>query len=196
MVYKGKARYVAPVSVYNWTGFYIGANAGGGWVRNRFEDLYFNGSGFVGGISGQFRVPLGSTNFYTGIGASVLGSTISGTNAGITSDVRLLVPVDGILGTTFFPSGSRWPFSVYGFGGLAVGNVRYSSPPFSATQTMTGWTVGAGLEVQFAPNWSADLKWRYFDLGTANVSVFPGFTSPVAERGNVITTGVNYRFSP
>lgn len=183
----------ARVSVFHVTG-YLGVEMGGGWVENRFEDLRFNGSGFLGGISGQVRVPLGSSGFYTGIGASVLGSTISGTNAGITSDVRLLVPVDGILGTTFLLSGSQWPLSVYGFGGLAVGDVRFSSPPFYATQTMTGWSAGAGFEVQFTPNWSAGVKYRHFDLGTANFSVFPGVTSPVTERGNAITTGVNYHF--
>lgn len=195
MVRKGKLA-AAPVPIFNWTGFYIGGEAGGSWIRNRFEELGFNGTGFLGGISGQFRVPLGSSGFYTGIGASVLGSTISGTDAGIKSDVRLLVPIDGIFGTTYLPSGLQWPISFYGFGGLAVGDVQFSSSPFSATQTMTGWSAGAALEVLLTPNWSADVKYRHFDLGKANYSLFPGFTSSVTERGDAITSGLNYHFGP
>jgi outer membrane immunogenic protein len=40
---RAPARYVAPVSVYNWTGFYAGIEGGGGWGFARQRDaLGFN----------------------------------------------------------------------------------------------------------------------------------------------------------
>ena len=47
-------------------------------------------------------------------------------------------------------------FLVYGTGGAAFGNVRANFPndPVSSA-TKAGWTVGAGVEVALARNWSA-----------------------------------------
>jgi len=172
----------------------LSGELGGGWSRNGFEDFNFNGSGFVGGVSGQFNFPI-SGNTYAGLSVSVLGSGISGTTADpITSNIRLLVPIDGILGATFMPSGLQWPLSVYGFGGLAIGDVNISAPPFSATQTMTGWSIGVGGDLQLSPTWSVGVKYRHFDLGTANFSIFPGGTSLVTERGDMVTGTLSYRF--
>ncbi len=172
----------------------VSGELGGGWVRNGFEDFNFNGSGFVGGVSGEFDWRFGG-NTYAGLSVSVLGSGISGTMPDpTTSNVRLLVPVDGILGATFMPRGLQWPLSVYGFGGLAIGDVNISAPPFSATQTMTGWSVGVGGELQLSPAWSLGVKYRHFDLGTESFSVFPGGTSLVTERGDMVTGTLSYRF--
>jgi outer membrane immunogenic protein len=128
--------------------------AGGGWTRNGFEDSNFTGSGFIGGGSGEFDVPIAGGT-YGGLSVSVLGSSISGsTSDPITSKIQVLVPIDAVLGATFTPSDFRWPLSIYAFGGLAIGDVKASVPPFSATQTMTGWSIGIGGEIQLTPSWS------------------------------------------
>ncbi len=172
----------------------ISGELGGGWSRNGFEDFNFNGSGVIGGVSGQFNFPIG-TGTYAGLSVSVLGSGISGTTPDpITSNIRLLVPIDGIVGTTFMTSGLQWPVSVYGFGGLAIGDVNINVPPFSTTQTMTGWSIGVGTELQLSPTWSVGVKYRHFDLGNANFSVFPGATSLVTERGDMVTGTLSYQF--
>jgi opacity protein-like surface antigen len=112
----------------------------------------------------------------------------------MTSNVQLLVSIDGVLGATFKPSGWQWPLSIYGFGGLAIGDVNISAPPFSATQIMTGWSIGVGADLQLWPTWSMGVKYRHFDLGNANFSVFPGGTSLVTERGDMVTGTLSYRF--
>src|ERR1700730_8984987 len=52
---RAPARYVAPVSVYNWTGFYLGIEGGGGWGFAQQRDaLGFNSGGYnvSGGLVG------------------------------------------------------------------------------------------------------------------------------------------------
>jgi hypothetical protein len=38
------------------------------------------------------------------------------------------------------------------------------------------------------------LKYRHFDLGNATFSVFPGSTSLVSERGDMVTGTLSYQF--
>src|SRR5262245_65836810 len=110
----------------------LSLEAGGGWARNGFEDSIFNGRGFVGGISGELNFPIGGVA-YTGLGVSVLGSGISGTISDpITSHIRLLVPVDAIIGLTFTP----WDVSIYCFGGVVIGAVKVIYRPFSGYHAM------------------------------------------------------------
>jgi opacity protein-like surface antigen len=75
-------------------------------------------------------------------------------------------------------SARRWPLSLYGFGGLAIGDVNISASPFSAALTMGGWSIGVGADLQLSPNWSVGLKNRHFDLGNATFTVFPGRHQP------------------
>jgi outer membrane immunogenic protein len=181
----------------------LSGELGWGGSSNGFEDYRFSGNGVIGGISGQVNFPIGGGAYtgelgggaFTGFGGSVLGSGVSGSKSDpITSNIRLLVPIDGIIGVTFAPNGGRWPLSLYGFGGLAIGDVNINASPFSATQTMGGWSVGLGADLQLSPNWSVGLKYRHFDLGNATFSVFPGGTSFVSERGDMVTGTLSYRF--
>jgi outer membrane immunogenic protein len=171
-----------PVAVAH--GFKLGLEAGGGWARNGFEDSVFNGRGFVGGASAQWDFPVGGVA-YTGLAVSLLGSSTSGTIADpITSHIRLLVPIDAIVGLTFTPSA----VSVYGFGGFAIGDIKVTIPPFGATQSMAGWSIGVGADVQITPVVSAGVKYRHFDLAKQDFSVFPGEPpSLVRERGDTVT---------
>ena len=63
-----------------------------------------------------------------------------------------------------------------------------------------GWTVGAGAEWGFAPNWSVKAEYLYYDLGNSTVlgtdPAFPAFaTSTTFENtGHIGRVGINYRF--
>jgi outer membrane immunogenic protein len=166
----------------------FGVEAGGGWAHTSFEETNdFNGRGFIGGGSAELNYPIGSIT-YIGLGVSVLGSGISGTIAApITSHIRLLVPIDSIIGLTF------GALSVYGFGGLAIGDVKVSVPPLSATQAMAGWSTGIGADVQLTPVLSAGVKYRHFDLTKQDFSIFPDSPSLVRQRGAAVTGTLNWR---
>jgi outer membrane immunogenic protein len=166
----------------------LGLEAGGGWAHNSFEESNdFTGRGFIGGASAEFNYPIGAIA-YIGLSASVLGSGITGTIADpITSHIRLLVPIDSTIGLTF------GDISMYGFGGLAIGDVKISVPPLSATQAMAGWSVGIGADVQLTRALSAGVKYRHFDLAKQDFSIFPDGPSLVRERGDIVTGTLSWR---
>jgi len=97
-------------------------------------------------------------------------------------------------------------FLVYGTGGAAFGNVRasFSNGPASAA-TEAGWTVGAGVEVAFAPNWSAKGEYLFVNLAdgscTTDCAIVDVSGTPVIPNATVkfnesiVRGGVNYRFS-
>jgi outer membrane immunogenic protein len=69
-----------------------------------------------------------------------------------------------------------------------------------ASETRSGWTVGAGLEYALTRNWSAFLQYNYMRFGTRDL-LFVGITAAVGdetedirENINVVKVGINYRF--
>ena len=100
----------------------------------------------------------------------------------------------------------RWTdFLVYGTAGAAFGNVQasFSNDPVSSA-TEAGWIVGAGVEVAFAPNWSAKAEYLFVDLAngscTTNCAIADASGTPiipnVAVKFNesIVRGGVSYRF--
>jgi outer membrane immunogenic protein len=95
-------------------------------------------------------------------------------------------------------------------GGAAFGHIKNAftfflgdAVAFSITQNemKAGWTVGAGVEHMFAPNWTARAEWRYVDLGKSGVTCMPGTLScadsPSGAFSNALMLGligVNYKF--
>jgi outer membrane immunogenic protein len=92
----------------------------------------------------------------------------------------------------------RW--LVYAKGGAAWAHDRYSTNFYTfpgtveLTDTRFGWTVGAGVEYAFAPQWSAKLEYNYMDFGTKNVAFAPGRLTDVNQQINAVKLGVNYKF--
>jgi outer membrane immunogenic protein len=86
---------------------------------------------------------------------------------------------------------------------LCAGGVTCGSGG-SFSHTMTGWTVGSGVEVKlWSSNWSAKFEYLYVDLG----SYIDGVSQPAAAAGstfayntsshfrdNIVRAGINYRF--
>ena len=79
----------------------------------------------------------------------------------------------------------------FGTGGLAFGELRATTFGVSESHTNAGWTLGAGAEVGFAPNWSAKVEYLYVDLANSNF-VITGASN--GYRFGLIRAGVNYRF--
>ncbi len=99
----------------------------------------------------------------------------------------------------------------YATGGLAYGHVKSFTHIFSAPGNpeligtedswKVGWTIGAGVEHMFAPNWSVKGEYLYYDLGNSNVNLLPAGGAPefalisYKNTGHIIRAGLNYHFS-
>jgi outer membrane immunogenic protein len=146
-----KAPYTAPVSLYNWTGFYIGADVGGAWasqdvtsvacaICNQFPASgTLKGSSLLGGVYAGYNFML-TPQFLVGIEGdwnfAHLDDTITapseltdGTpdvagSSGIdwSHDVKWLASIRGRLGWAIMPNAL-----LYATGGAAWSKVDYSA---------------------------------------------------------------------
>lgn len=192
--------YKAPPPVattYNWSGFYLGANGGGGWGDSHWQGI--GRVGVSGGLAG------GTAGYNWQFGQTVLGlegdvdwAGLSGTNTSAicpggscgTSDTWLST-VRGRAGYAF---GSILPYVT---GGLAVGDIRATAPGLpGGSATNAGWTVGGGIEFALPGNWSAKAEYLHVDLGSFNCGTDCGGApnENVSMRDNIFRAGVNYHF--
>jgi outer membrane immunogenic protein len=75
-------------------------------------------------------------------------------------------------------------------GGLPVAFATTGAP-------RSGYTIGAGVEYMFAPNWSAKAEYQYYNFGSANF-IAPAVLIPngsFTTDDHVFRVGVNYRFN-
>jgi outer membrane immunogenic protein len=194
--------YTAPALVYNWTGFYIGGHVGGAFVGD--NSLQSSDARFLGGVQAGFDYQF-APNWV--LGAEAQYSWLNnGTNNGVTFPAGTVVTgnVANQIGSVTGRLGYTWgPGLLYAKGGYAWrdGNnlgVSVGGAPqaFAATNSKDGYTVGAGLEYMFAPNWSAKAEYQYYNFGNTTITAGP---APVVgarfrDDEHSVKVGVNYRF--
>ena len=195
--------YTAPQAVYNWTGFYIGGNIGGAFAGG--NSLEGSGGRFMGGVQGGADYQF-ANNWV--IGAEAQYDWLSNNNnGGVTFPAGTLVTANtNQIGSVTGRLGYAWgPTLLYAKGGYAfrdnsLGVTDGAGTPLAFATTGNrddGYTVGAGLEYMFAPNWSAKVEYQYYNFG--NTTFAAG--SPVDLVGtrfhndeHTVKAGLNYRF--
>ena len=207
-----KAPMVAPVMApgYNWTGFYIGANAGYNWGRTSFVDRDgFNtvpgdnwtnkNNGFTGG--GQLGYNWQTGNFVFGLEADLGYLNAKGSGTAAASCTFFACDTVGSTSSDFYATvrgrlGLAWNnWMIYGTGGGIGINTRTSvidgcflAPcgfaTMNATDTSfrTGWTAGGGVEVAVGGPWTVKAEYLYYDIGSKTVAA-PAFFPPAAAPG-------------
>ena len=127
---------------YDWSGFYLGINGGGGWGRSNWSA---NNTGFGvngGQVGGTFGYNRQLGNFVFGLEGDIDWSGLNGTGSsagcpgGCSTSETWLSTVRGRIGYAF----DR--VMPYATGGLAVGDIRASMPGFAG-----GTSTNAGLDV-------------------------------------------------
>jgi outer membrane immunogenic protein len=193
-----KAPPAPPVTpAYNWSGFYIGLNGGGGWGHSYWDSSAtgINTSGAVAGGTAGYNYQIG--NAVLGVEGDIDWANLKGSStstlcpAGCSTSDSWLSTVRGRLGYAF---GGVLPYVT---GGLAAGDIQASSPGFpGATADRAGWTAGGGIEFALPGNWTAKAEYLHVDLGRFNCGVncngLP--TDNVSMHDNLVRAGINYRF--
>lgn len=188
-----KAPAYVPPPLYNWTGFYVGINGGGGFGRSDFSGAFTTGSfdtsgGLFGGTLG-YNWQMNQVVF--GLEGDIDWSNIRGSAAcgGTSCETKneWLGTVRGRLGYT-----GLWDRVMpYITGGLAVGNIKADIAGVgSSNETKAGWTIGGGVEAALAGPWTAKVEYLYVDLGEG--STIAG--SDASFKTNIVRAGLNYRF--
>ena len=205
------------VQAYNWTGFYVGVNAGVGFGRSKTD---INGGIFdprsrVGGLGGvgggqigynwQYGNFLGFGNVVLGLEADIQGAGLNdnrtctlvcAAGAGVNVNQKLdwFGTARGRIGV------ATGPVLSYFTGGFAYGNVKSRVTDFtgvindSFSSTRTGWTIGSGVEAALAGNWTGKIEYLYVDLGTQRgVGTLGAYTFNSQVREHIFRAGLNYR---
>jgi outer membrane immunogenic protein len=170
-----------PLNAYSWAGPYLGGNLGYEW--GSVSNNPAKPSGFVGGVQAGY-------NFQNGPWVFGVEGDIQATGADDTfAPWKFSNPWFGTLRGRAGYAFSNVLF--YGTAGLAFGELRAQTFGWTESHTSAGWTIGAGAEVGFAPNWSAKLEYLYIDLSTSQFAI-TGVSNGYS--ASVVRAGVNYHF--
>ena len=187
-----KAPAYIPPPVYNWTGFYVGINGGGGWGRSSFSDPFasgsFNTSGALAGGTVGYNWQM--NQFVFGLEGDVDWSDIRG--SAICGGVTTCRVRNDWLGTARGRLGYAFDrIMPYVTGGLAVGDIKTSIDGVgSARDTKAGWTAGGGIEAAIAGPLTAKVEYLHVDLGHGSAIL----GSNAKFNADIVRAGLNYRF--
>jgi outer membrane immunogenic protein len=206
----------SPVPYYNWTGLYVGANAGGGFGNPNWYDYtdmaggaYNATSGLIGGTIGynamtlapfvlSEEVDLDASRFRTTISTTPVCAPGCQFRSDWVGTARLRF---GVAMDKFLP---------YVTGGLSFAQLStdISGTPFGTQSKINlSWVVGAGVEYLLWDRWSAKIEYLYIDSSGITCDVACGQTNiPPTAAGSfsqnsvsfnlhesVVRLGVNYR---
>jgi outer membrane immunogenic protein len=212
---------VAPI--YDWSGFYIGLNGGGGWNRSCWTNTALFGvatvpsapegclTGSGGTAGGQAGYRWQSDNWVFGVEAQGNWADFNGTAASLAFPlVTNQMKVDAF-GLFTGQVGYAWNNALFYLkGGAALTDNKYAGIVTAsglqlgtANDTRWGGTVGVGIEYGFAPNWSAAIEYDHLFMSTQNIGftgVAPGNlgigtrNDSIDQNIDMVTARVNYRF--
>jgi outer membrane immunogenic protein len=212
----------------------VGANALSTAINTIPNTLNTRSDGIVGGAQIGYNVQV--NKIVWGVEADFSGANLSGsasrtgsafsppdTNSlpfSITADAQkkldYLGTFRGRVGYTPVPT-----LLLYATGGLAYGHVTSSTTVAdipqgiattpasgSASQGLTGWTVGGGFETAIASNWTLKAEYLYYDLGHLSYALSPSMATDTSKttsygiinttvnadmKGNIVRLGLNYK---
>jgi outer membrane immunogenic protein len=203
---------------FAWTGCYVGAHFGGSGGRKEVSQssgglaeagvssVSANTGGLIPG--GQIGCDYqGPGNWVFGVQGSLSAYTLRGETEfpnGSDSETGDFTVKANWLASATGRVGYAWnPWLFYATGGVAWVHDNYQISgdtfDFTAGDTRTGWTLGAGIEYVFWGNWSADLRYQHYDFGSKTLT-FNDSLSSLSTVANTkqwidaVTLGLNYHF--
>jgi len=208
---------VLPAPMDSWSGFYVGIQSGGIWgdadvdYKTLKHNFGFNTTkgldlnGFIGGIYGGYNWLLendwlvgieGEWNYVSADDTGPITNTPGwATKLEQNWDASLRLRAGKVMGDSL----------LYVTGGVAWGSFDLdaydSANPadgFHGNYTLTGWTLGAGLEYKLTENIHARIQYRYTDYGDDTKRIAsnpPNFIDAKLDYdAHMVTVGISYRF--
>src|SRR5262249_33560938 len=169
-VYKAPA---AAAPLFNWTGFYIGANVGYGSAHADFSVPGATGTDDLNGVigGGQIGYNWQAGNWIFGLEGDFQGAdqhdntTVTGIGS-MDNSVSWFATIRGRVGYAIAPT-----WMIYATGGGAFANFKSTTTlvgigTSTSETTNGGWSAGAGIEAAINRNWSWKVEYLHFDVGT------------------------------
>jgi len=200
------APQVVSTPVHDWSGLYLGANAGYMWGDSDFgfrppsatgaPGFGFSTDGFVGG--GQVGYNWQFDQFVLGAEADIGWANLDGSRSipggTVSVETDWLSTVRGRAGVAF----DR--VLIYGTGGVAFAGTDVSVSGSGVTSasdsgTLTGWTAGAGVEVAVTENLSLKGEYLWVDFGQEDFGLGGTRAVPVDLDGSYARIGLNYKLN-
>ena len=209
-------------AIYDWSGFFIGINGGGGSSHKSWDltNDDITGAGIIpafregshdatgGFVGGQIGYRWQSANWVFGVEAQGDWADFKGSNTslffgpGFDNQTRI-----DAFGLFTGQVGYAWNNVLwYVKGGAAVVDDRYrgllaGAVLDQANDTRWGGTVGTGIEIGFAPNWSVAFEYDHLFMGNQGVNFsFAGAggafsrSDSIRQDVDIGSVRVNYRW--
>lgn len=180
--------------VYDWGGFYVGVSTGyaftgtdfsngvtsisrdlDGFALGAYAGYNFFNDGWVYGVEADVKRDFNDERFDAG------GTTLeTETTWGGSVRARLGYAIDRTL--------------IYGTGGYAFTRAKLENVPAgtSESETLHGWTIGAGVEHAFTDNVAGRIEYRYSDYNKSDVFGAAGVDGDIDSHS--IMLGVSMKF--
>jgi outer membrane immunogenic protein len=202
-------------AVYDWSGFYIGANGGWGSSRNSWDSVAPFAVGAEGSNNANGGTVGGQVGYRWQAGTWVFGLEAQGNWADFKGSNASTLFGPGFVNNSktnafgLFTGQVGYAannFLLYVKGGAAVTSNSYrintaAGALFGTTSDDTRWggTIGVGAEYAFAPNWSVGLEYDHLFMQdktynfTNGAGVLVG-NDRVRQDVDLVTARLNYKF--
>lgn len=183
---------VAPMEnppVATWTGAYAGINLGYGFAGDTKDKTNSNSvdtNGFLGGAFVGYNYQAG--NIVAGVEGDVGYNWKDGSNAGLSAESGLEGSLRARLGYTVTPE-----ILLYATAGGAAEKLEVKDFAGKDTNTMLGWTAGAGADVMVTEKVFGRVEYRYTDFGSDTFNTGSG-DRKVDDTDHRVTFGLGVKF--
>jgi outer membrane immunogenic protein len=216
-----KAAPAPIVTVFSWTGCYIGGHVGYAWGRKKvydgvtgveLADLHHDIDGFIAG--GQVGCNLWQRDRWVfGIEGQASWANVDGEIAsngatfgpgslGFKTEADIMGSIAARLGYAFGATGQTLVFVK---GGAAFIHEQFFVTSIgiplangqSDKELRWGWMIGAGVEQALNSNWSLKAEYNYNNFGRHDISICGvGGCDPyeIKQHVHLVKFGINYRF--
>jgi outer membrane immunogenic protein len=203
-----KAPMIAPVALYNWSGCYVGGDAGGTWAKMNlnvpaypFPDSSGTMSSFSGGVLGGCQY-MTDSRFVFGIEGDYSWMNLDNTHLSGNGGTELFhvnynqsASVRGRIGYSPMTAPN---LLLYGTGGYAAADLNQSNYiPLAGgyhSGWASGWVAGVGAEWAFTANWIAGLEYLHAQYDRQSF-VFLGLTNVTLRDTDTVRARLSYKFN-